>query len=461
MNLGTSDRIKGELLGDKNLDRQLESLRRLVDSRTGLIEMVNEMAIEADDPLLFNFTTVVARNSRYGDGAADALQGSGAAGLTRTRGTIGAIGETLERYACSFFDPTEFIYGSYAGLRDRYRIFDPEQIALYSKEQYAQPDFGFSPFTRTTDVCWCHAEQLTPGGSLPILYPALLVYMPYRLQHKGELAFAPTVSTGLAAGPSIERATVTGLLESIERDAFMIAWHNSLRLPRIDISQSPLLTEFLEQRFAQTHLDICLNYMTLDIEVPGVVATAVDRLNPSISVMMGMAAELDPEIAVIKALIELAQDRFYVKHLSRMGNVVEYQEGFQNIDDFEKRVVLYLDPRMIPALDFLRSEDNPVISISDIKNQSTFDPATNVEKLVSIITGSGCTVIRKNVTTSDVAQLGVSVAKTMVPEMQPLEGDHTHRFFGGRRLYDVPVKMGYRAQPSAVEEFNPYPHPLP
>jgi hypothetical protein len=44
--------------------------------------------------------------------------------------------------------------------------------------------------------------------------------------------------------------------------------------------------------------------------------------------------------------------------------------------------------------------------------------------------------------------------------MQQIEGDHTHRLMGSRRLFDVPRKLGYPV-PSGVTGLNPDPHPYP
>ena len=44
---------------------------------------------------------------------------------------------------------------------------------------------------------------------------------------------APSTSSGLACHGSLEEASLSGLFELVERDAFMLVWSNRLSLPRL------------------------------------------------------------------------------------------------------------------------------------------------------------------------------------------------------------------------------------
>lgn len=52
----------------------------------------------------------------------------------------------------------------------------------------------------------------------------------------GEPHLCPQVSTGLALGATTAGATLGGLLECIERDAFMLTWELELSPSRIEIT---------------------------------------------------------------------------------------------------------------------------------------------------------------------------------------------------------------------------------
>jgi len=60
----------------------------------------------------------------------------------------------------------------------------------------------------------------------------------------------------------------------------------------------------------------------------------------------------------------------------------------------------------------------------------------------------------------DEAELGLHVVKVFVPGAVPLHPDHRYPWLGHRRLYDVPVSLGWRGDRAAPEELNPMPHPF-
>ena len=124
-----------------------------------------------------------------------------------------ALAETVERYAlgnipqklpytlytelgCSAVDP--FLWCSYL-------VNDP----LVIQTMHQLP------------TCWTKAKNLFTNQE--ILVPAQLVYVPYTFR-KGELMLRDPVSTGAAFGTSWEDAAKRGILECIERDAFMIRY---------------------------------------------------------------------------------------------------------------------------------------------------------------------------------------------------------------------------------------------
>jgi len=66
-----------------------------------------------------------------------------------------------------------------------------------------------------------------------------------------------------------------------------------------------------------------------------------------------------------------------------------------------------------------------------------------------------------NLTTPDIDEVGFKVVRIIIPGCQGLDINHNHRYLGGERLRQVPVKLGLRNDPHEKQEFNPYPHPFP
>jgi ribosomal protein S12 methylthiotransferase accessory factor len=44
--------------------------------------------------------------------------------------------------------------------------------------------------------------------------------------------------------------------------------------------------------------------------------------------------------------------------------------------------------------------------------------------------------------------------------MQPIHFGHSSARLGGRRLFELPVKLGLLSRPRTEDELNPCPHPL-
>ena len=73
---------------------------------------------------------------------------------------------------------------------------------------------------------------------------------------------------------------------------------------------------------------------------------------------------------------------------------------------------------------------------------------------------TGDRVLIVDVTTPDVRELGFVVVRAIVPGYHPLALGFQCRARGGRRLYEVPQKLGHKGITRESGE-NPFPHPYP
>lgn len=67
----------------------------------------------------------------------------------------------------------------------------------------------------------------------PILVPESIAY--YSLGHRD--AYVYETSNGCAIGGSLEEAIFHGILEVVERDAFLLTWYAELPLPALILVQ--------------------------------------------------------------------------------------------------------------------------------------------------------------------------------------------------------------------------------
>ena len=137
----------------------------------------------------------------------------------------------------------------------------------YPGFKYAKPDMQ-------TPIGWTRAVEL-PAGSEAFV-PASLVYLYFNTEGPDGY-FCPPTSNGLAAGPSLDSAVLSGLYELIERDAFLITWMNRLAVPRVDYSSMPGIAARIRSHYARFGIEALVYDITTDIGVPVMMAMAVDR----------------------------------------------------------------------------------------------------------------------------------------------------------------------------------------
>ncbi len=98
------------------------------------------------------------------------------------------------------------------------RAIHPAEITRYSSAQYRRADFPYARFDAAAPYPWREGVSLVSGDK---------VWVPAHYIHGAAASPAPLMqsnSSGCAAGPSVEAATLAALLELIERDAFMRHW---------------------------------------------------------------------------------------------------------------------------------------------------------------------------------------------------------------------------------------------
>jgi ribosomal protein S12 methylthiotransferase accessory factor len=346
--------------------------------------------------------------------------------------------------------------GTVAELIRYHEIRRPSDYAMFHPQQPG----GHLPPDEHTPLAWTWGWSLV--RRCPILVPACLVYMPYFpcFRENGEQVVGPAVSTGVACAETLEEAVLRGIYESVERDAFMIVWSNRLPIPHVKIESHPVLRRLYQKRLRREGLRYIVLRTTTDIPLPSFLCLLIDEHRTPAMICAGGATDLDPVRAVGKAMTEAVQTREWAKFLGGRGAKFQFAPDFSDVRDFEDHVALYAYGDMLQAVAFLLQDDNG--SIADCwDNESTGNATGDLEKTVSIMTELNLETIALDLTTPDVSECGFRVTRAMVPELQPLDADYLHRFMGGRRLYEVPWRMGYRDSPTTMETLNPNPHPFP
>lgn len=428
---------------------------RAVDHHTGIISRLFEHMVEPDDIDVFFFTGILSDTSRFLPRQCHRHNG-GCSSLSKQKAKAAAICECFERYCAGTYRDEDLICDSYKNVADR--AVSPDRFVLFSQNQYKQPDFRFTPFSREAPVRWVEGYSLTEDRT--VLIPASFVYTPYTFLNIKE-RFRTPISTGLACGNSIEEAILMGLYEVVERDALMITWLNRLSPPLVDvesIDDSPL--QDLIARHRKKGVKAYLADITTDLSIPTFLALTESERGNGAAVTVGSASRVSPKQAMLKALEESAHARNWVKIMMRTREPIAPTDDFSFVQDFPDHPFLYGHAFMLPQTQFIRASQAS-LRFDDLPDPQDESILSNLRYCLRVLADKGYDVIAVDITSPDVADLGFSVVRVAVPELQPISVEVGYRCLGGNRLYEVPVRLGHRDRPITEEEINPYPHPLP
>ena len=433
-----------------------ESVRRcraLVSPYTGLVRSAEQTLASPDDSRLVHVDCTTGDCTAL-TGDAGVVTGGGS-GRSLDEALVAAVGEVAERYSGAWSAGCETVLATAAELGAE--AVAPERFTLFSERQHNAPGFPFRRFTAATRVSWVRGISL-PAGE-PAWLPAQLVYMPWPLR-PGEEPIGHATSNGLAAHATFAEATLSGLLEVLERDAFMITWGARLEWPRLVWSSNSPLSAFSALYFEPTGLKLAALDMSAIWGVPCVLGVARSRVAGDAPIGVGAGAAATIERAAEKALDEALRVRSWARELRLRDPRGERLPRPDAIVQFEEHVAFYSRNENAERAVFLAAsgERRRRDAVPPLEGATVGERiATICDRLDRERAGAFCV----DVTAPDVRAAGVTVARVVVPELCPLDAAHATRHLGGTRRLDVPAALGLTGQPLREDELNPDPHPFP
>ncbi|QJC50425.1 hypothetical protein HGI30_01665 [Paenibacillus albicereus] len=428
-----------------------EPLARAISPQGGMVRGLMSLSTDPGDPALFLSLAAPADPKAFGGrqhGLIDRF--ASGMGFTLEEANVSAVAEAVERYCAAYVIPDRTVFASWRELRAE--ALHPGALPLFTPEQHATWQFPYQPFTEDARIRWVPARSLATGREKFV--PAAIAWDSYVPQSDDEAAICFGLMTGSAAGSTLEQAMIGGLLEIIERDAFMMMWYNMASLPRLDIREHPLARPFREL-LDESRFELSIVDTTGDTGIPsafGLLQTSDGRVS------FGGSARLSMEEAVVKTLMEISQ--------LFIGNKAQiYAEGLPSllphqITDYGLRLPYYEQPFAHEELAFTAASPllHPVPPAPPVASASE---AERLAHLVGALQARGLEPLCVDVTTDDVRELGLHVVKMIVPGTIQLPRSERERLIASRRIYDVPVELGWRSSPIAPSELNVSPHPFP
>jgi ribosomal protein S12 methylthiotransferase accessory factor len=372
-----------------------------------------------------------------------------------------AILEGLERF-CGLAPR-----GKRTVIRDSFRnlaehALDPVKAGVYSKEQYALPDFPFEPFDSDHPIDWVWGYSFLQERSL--LVPELLAYYSWG----NGSGFVQETSNGCALGGSLEEAILYGILEVVERDSFLMTWYAKLPVPRLDLFsvKDQELRLMVERLQAVAGYDLHLFNTTMENGIPSIWAIAKNRKSKGANLICAAGAHLDPMQAVKSAIHELAntmlilQENFEASR-EECGQMYRDSSLVQQMGD---HAMLYSLPQAEERLQFLLDGQGPLLSFDEAFKQRIghADLTDDLKDMLQAFHQLNLDVIVVDQTSLETLRNGLYCVKVLIPGMLPMTfGHHLTRLTGLERVLRIPAELGYAKHLLTVDELNQHPHPFP
>lgn len=433
-----------------------ESVRRcraLVSPHTGLVRSAEQTLASPDDSRLVHVDCATGDCAAL-IGVAGIVTGGGS-GRSLDEALVAAVGEVAERYSVGWTGDTESVLATADELGDQ--AVPPERFALFSESQYAQDGFPYHRFTKTTRVAWVRGVSL-PAGE-PVWLPAQLVHMPWPLQ-PGEVPIGRATSNGLAAHSTLAEAALAGLLEVLERDAFMITWSARLEWPHLVWSPTSSLAAFSSVYVEPTGLGVAALDMSAVWNVPCALGVARSRTAGEAPLGVGAGAAATIEIAIEKALDEAIRVRSWARELRIRDPHGDGVPPLDAITRFEDHVAFYAYDANAPRAAFLDASDERR-SAEHVRSLDGSTVGERIAAICSLLDREKATAYCVDVTAPDVRAAGLAVARVVAPELCPLDVEHAARHLGGARRLEVPARLAMTPRPLRGTELNADPHPFP
>ncbi|WP_433497728.1 TOMM precursor leader peptide-binding protein [Sphaerimonospora sp. CA-214678] len=372
--------------------------------------------------------------------------------------------EGLERYAGGQRrGNVEPVFGSYAQLRDN--ALDPRECGMYREEVYRNEP-GLREFDEERAIPWVWGYSLR--DERPILVPERIAY--YMGKHGGEDSFVYECSNGCASGSCLEEAVLFGLLELLERDAFLLAWYGKACLPEIDLDSCvDSETRFMIDRLRLWGYDTRLFDNRVDSPIPVVSGVAVRRDGGLGRLCFAAGSSLDPEAAVRAALCEIAS---YVPALpkrvaDRLPELRTMAKDFSKVGDINDHATLFGLPEMARHADFLLL-DRPKIEMADLYREweqerpRTHDFMDDLRYCRDLITEAGHDLIIVDQTCPEQRTLGLRTVSVIVPGLIPIDfGWSKQRVLTLPRMRTAFRRAGWIGRDLLDSDLHYVPHPFP
>lgn len=421
-----------------------ELVRKL--KRNGVITSLLSVPQLPDEPRLALWNAVCGdkQNSSVGGGA----WSNEADALTAT------LAEALERYI--WLEERDYfvapVRATHSAIHKYGASIAPERFVAFSPEQRRKN--VRLKFDASSAFLWTRGVSLVTGK--PTYVPAQTISAVESTEISGEPLIRHRNTTGLATWPTQTGARLSGALEIIERDAYMIMWFNQLALPRINLKalceRNASLFEFVEA-CVRYRLKVHAIQLLTDAPTHAVCVIIEDESGHAPRFSFGLKAHRSLSHAVEKAMTESLRARFSYRRQAAAGKHWDPSIPVSEIGHYD-RILYWGVPEHAKKLERLVGGGEVDVPAAQWENGTAEE---HLKQIVDWCRDSGYECVSVPLGTSKKNCTPWSIEMMVIPELQPMHLSEKLQQLGGERLKSVPRHFGMTPR---AEPFTDEPHPF-
>lgn len=369
-----------------------------------------------------------------------------------------AVGELLERYFLAVYRSADLLQMPYEAAERSGRTLNIRNLNGFLPSQKEK----FPRFVRDekSPLFWTEGFEIISGKKA--LLPAQLVFWNYAFKGPSveEAMLMDSNTNGCAGHFSRDEAILSGLLELIQRDGFMIYWLNNLSPAVLDVStvtDKDSLELIREMR--RYNIDFFFLNTTTDLGIPSCVCALIDSSGDEPMIALGASAGFTER----ELIFQSAGEALVVFGAARERERFEIREPYEPFSDgrigLEQRMRAWHGKKMLERFKFFVSGRTQTME-SFLGEASKYQTATaQLGHVLDILRqkGEGYECYGYEVEDPILTKLNYHVARVIVPKFMHLYLWETNATLDAERLRTVPKLLGYKP----AEKLNPWPHPFP
>jgi len=369
---------------------------------------------------------------------------------------IAALAEGLERYI--WFELIDYF--------KKPRTATVSEILTSGAAILPERFAGFSPAQRAENVrltlredaryLWILGRSLTAHSA--IWLPAQVVSGAHGSENfraeNGEPIILSPITTGLATGPDVEFARLGGVLEILERDAFMITWLNQLSPLRLDLPALRTTSADLDallKMCERYRLQVDVVRLATDAPTYAVCAIVRDASAVGPSITLGLRADRRLAHAAERAILEALRMRYSIRYRIMSGTFGGNKHKTK-INHADRADYWTVEDRST-KLDFLSRGD--VVEMHEPWEND--GESEHLERIVGWCRDTGYEVASVDLGVSKKNVSPWCIEMIVMPDLLPIHQNERMPYVESPRLRNIPEMFGYTPR---ITPYLDEPHPF-